>query len=40
MMYLLQVADSCVTAAVLLANILTDAADLALEIFQGEMIYC
>nr|AAS79588.1 hypothetical protein [Ipomoea trifida] len=29
-----EVADSCVTAAVLLANILTDAADLALEIFQ------
>nr|GMD67259.1 protein saal1 isoform X1 [Ipomoea batatas]GMD73613.1 protein saal1 isoform X1 [Ipomoea batatas] len=33
-----EVADSCVTAAVLLANILTDAADLALEIFQDLLL--
>lgn len=31
-----QVANCCVTAAVLIANMLTDAADLVLEISQGN----
>ena len=32
-----QVANSCITAAVLIANILIDAADLASEISQGKL---
>jgi len=34
----IEVANSCVTAAVLIANILTDVVDLALEISQGKVV--
>lgn len=36
----LQVANSCVTAAILIANILTDVVDPALEISQGKVVSC
>lgn len=36
--YILQVANCCVTAAILMANMLTDAVGLVMEISQGEVL--